>query len=211
MGLPRVRFESPMILETKIKSETPDDGADTPWDSRGTTGGSVSGGTVPVAQGGREDLEREAIEYFVSFVQMFGLQKSIGQIYGLLFVSLDSLAMDDIIVRLGISKGSASQGLTVLKGLGAVTSHTVPADRREHFRADLNVSRIVTHFFENRLQPRLENGEERLKSMIRLARVVEREWKTGEAGSVLHRIQALQKWQKRGRGIIPLLLKWLKR
>jgi HTH-type transcriptional regulator, glycine betaine synthesis regulator len=211
MGLPRVRFESPMILETKIKSETPDDGADTPWDSRGTTGGSVSGGTVPVAQGGREDLEREAIEYFVSFVQMFGLQKSIGQIYGLLFVSLDSLAMDDIIVRLGISKGSASQGLTVLKGLGAVTSHTVPADRREHFRADLNVSRIVTHFFENRLQPRLENGEERLKSMIRLARVVEREGKTGEAGSVLHRIQALQKWQKRGRGIIPLLLKWLKR
>jgi DNA-binding transcriptional regulator GbsR (MarR family) len=202
-----------MILETKIKNEIPDDGADSPWDSRGTTGGSVSRGTVPVVvtDGEREELEREAIDYFVSFVQMFGLQKSIGQIYGLLFVSFDSLSMDDIIVRLGISKGSASQGLTVLKGLGAVTSHTVPADRREHFRADLNVSRIVTHFFENRLQPRLENGEERLKSMIRLARVVEREGKTGEAGSVLHRIQALQKWQKRGRGIVPLLLKWLKR
>jgi len=202
-----------MILETKIKSEIPGEGADPPWDSRGTTGGSVSRGTVPVVaiENERGELEREAIEYFVSFVQMFGLQKSIGQIYGLLFVSRDSLSMDDIIVRLGISKGSASQGLTVLKGLGAVTSHTVPADRREHFRADLNVSRIVTHFFENRLQPRLENGEERLKSMIRLARVVEREGKTGEAGSVLHRIQALQKWQKRGRGIIPLLLKWLKR
>lgn len=202
-----------MILETKIKSETPDDGADSPWGSRGTTGGSVSRETAPVVatEDERGELEREAIEYFVSFVQMFGLQKSIGQIYGLLFVSLDSLSMDDIIVRLGISKGSASQGLTVLKGLGAVTSHAVPADRREHFRADLNVSRIVTHFFENRLQPRLENGEERLKSMIRLARVVEREGKTGEAGSVLHRIQALQKWQKRGRGIIPLLLKWLKR
>lgn len=202
-----------MILETKIKSETPDDGADSPWESRGTTGGSVSRETAPVVatEDERGELEREAIDYFVSFVQMFGLQKSIGQIYGLLFVSLDSLSMDDIIVRLGISKGSASQGLTVLKGLGAVTSHTVPADRREHFRADLNVSRIVTHFFENRLQPRLENGEERLKSMIRLARVVERDGKTGEAGSVLHRIQALQKWQKRGRGIIPLLLKWLKR
>jgi HTH-type transcriptional regulator, glycine betaine synthesis regulator len=204
-----------MILETKIHSETPEDGADSPWDNRGTTGGSLPG-LVSNALAGKNvaetlDLEREAIEYFVSFVQMFGLQKSIGQIYGLLFVSIDSLAMDDIIVRLGISKGSASQGLTVLKGLGAVTSHTIPTDRREHFRADLNVSRIVTHFFENRLQPRLENGEERLKSMIRLARVVEREGKTGEAGSVLHRIQALQKWQKRGRSIIPLLLRWLKR
>jgi DNA-binding transcriptional regulator GbsR (MarR family) len=202
-----------MILETKIHNETPDDGADSPWESRGTTGGSVARLARPAVSPEREgeELEREAIEYFVSFVQMFGLQKSIGQIYGLLFVSIDSLAMDDIIVRLGISKGSASQGLTVLKGLGAVTSHTIPTDRREHFRADLNVSRIVTRFFENRLQPRLENGEERLKSMIRLARLVERDGKTGEAGSVLHRIQALQKWQKRGRSIIPLLLRWLKR
>lgn len=202
-----------MILETKMKNETPVDGADSPRESRGTTGGSVSGGTVPVplAEGAREDLEREAIEYFVSFVQMFGLQKSIGQIYGLLFVSLDSLAMDDIILRLGISKGSASQGLTVLKGLGAVTSHPVSDDRREHFRADLNVSRLVTHFFETRLQPRLENGEARLKSMTRLARLVEREGKMGEAGTVLHRIQALEKWQKRGRSIIPLLLRWLRR
>lgn len=201
-----------MILEAKINNETPDDGADSLWESRGTTGGSVS---RPSSRPGRSatalDLERESIEYFVSFVQMFGLQKSIGQIYGLLFVTLDSLAMDEIIERLGISKGSASQGLTVLKGLGAVTSHAIPTDRREHFQADLQVSRIVTHFFENRLRPRLENGEARLKVMHRLAHLVEREEPVGDAGSVLHRIEALQKWQKRGRRIIPFLLRWLKR
>jgi len=153
-------------------------------------------------------LEAESVDYFVSFVQVFGLPKSIGQIYGLLFVSADPLAMDDIIARLGISKGSASQGLTVLKGLGAVASHSVPTDRREHFRADLNVSRIAHHFFENRLQPRLENGEERLESMLRLAR---QEQRLGAGAEPISRLRALQKWQSRGTRLLPLILRWLRR
>ena len=95
-----------------------------------------------------------SVEYFVSFVQVFGLPKSIGQIYGLLFVSTVALSMDEVVEHLGISKGSASQGLALLKSLGAVSSKVIAGDRREHFQADLNVSRIVTHFFENRLQPR---------------------------------------------------------
>ncbi len=198
-----------MLLETKMKNKTPQGGAESPWENRGTTGGSVSGALSPLfLSGEREELESEAIEYFVSFVQMFGLQKSIGQIYGLLFVSVDSLAMDDIVARLGISKGSVSQGLTVLKGLGAVTSHSVPDDRREHFQADLNVSRIVTHFFEDRLQPLLEGGEGQVRSMLRLAREGGRAY---ESAGVVARLEALQKWQKRGRGILPLITKWLRR
>ena len=111
-------------------------------------------------------VESEIIKYFVSFVQMLGLPKSVGQIYGTLFASEDPLSMDDIITRLGISKGSASQGLNLLRSLGAVTSHLIPGDRREHFAADLNVSRIVHHFFEERLLPRLQHGSERVDSIL---------------------------------------------
>ncbi len=157
------------------------------------------------------DLHAMSVDFFVSFVQVFGLPKSIGQIYGHLFVSADSLPMDDIVTRLGISKGSASQGLALLKSLGAVTSRTVPSDRREHFEADLNVSRIVTHFFENRLQSRLEHGDRRLEEMLDLARAAKREKKDGGSAAVLTRIQALQKWQKRGRNLLPMVVRWLKR
>ena len=200
-----------MNLATKRNDKTPPDGAGSPWEDRVTSGGSVSAAVAPgvgPVRGGSEELEREAIGYFVSFVQMFGLQKSIGQIYGLLFVSVDSLAMDDIVARLGISKGSVSQGLTALKGLGAVTSHSVPDDRREHFQADLNVSRIVTHFFEDRLQPLLEGGEGQVRSMLRLAREGGQD---NELAEVEVRLEALRKWQQRGRGILPLITKWLRR
>jgi hypothetical protein len=53
-------------------------------------------------------------------VQIFGVPKSVGQIYGLLYASPEPLSFSDIVVRLGISKGSASQGLRLLRSLGAI-------------------------------------------------------------------------------------------
>lgn len=153
------------------------------------------------------EFQRETIDYFVSFVQMFGLPKSIGQIYGLLFATTSPLTMDDIVGELKISKGSASQGLSLLKNLGAVKSQDIEGERREHFRADLNVARIVNHFFENRLGPRLENGEQRLQRMRRL---VESNG-SRENLEMLSRIQALQKWQNRGKRVFPMLKSWLKK
>lgn len=155
---------------------------------------------------GRE-LEEEVVEYFVSFVQLLGLPKSVGQIYGVLFASAHPLVMDDIISRLGISKGSASQGLNLLRSLGAVTSHSVDGDRREHFAADLNVSRIVHHFFEERLMPRLEHGQERVESMLSGL-----DPSADDEQQVLYdRIKALRKWQKRGNAIVPRIVRWLRR
>lgn len=152
-------------------------------------------------------VEDEIIEYFVSFVQMLGLPKSVGQIYGTLFASADPLAMDDIISRLGISKGSASQGLNLLRSLGAVQSQMTPGDRREYFSADLNVSRIVHHFFEERLLPRIQNGAERVELILS-----EIDPEEDEDQRVMYdRVKALKKWQKRGDAIVPRVIKWLRR
>jgi hypothetical protein len=53
-------------------------------------------------------------------VQVLGVPKSVGQIYGLLYASLEPLSFSDIVERLEISKGSASQGLQLLRSLGAI-------------------------------------------------------------------------------------------
>ncbi len=152
------------------------------------------------------ELEKESIDYFVSFVQILGLPKSIGQIYGLMFVSPEPLAMDQLIERLDISKGSASQGLATLRGLGAIVPSSVEGDRREFYHADLQVSRIVSHFFEERLGPRLENGEARLSRMIEIVNQDSPE----EGDKILSRLTALNKWHARGRKLIPLIKRLVK-
>ena len=66
------------------------------------------------------ELELEAIDYFVRFMSLLGMPRSVGEIYGLLYFSPDPLSMDVIAAKLGISIGSASQGLRTLRSLKAV-------------------------------------------------------------------------------------------
>ena len=110
-------------------------------------------------------LEIEAIEMFINFLKIVGLQKSIGEIYGLLFVSAKPLSMDDIVNRLGISLGAASQGLKILRAVGAVKSVYSPRDRRDHFAADLELSKFATVFIKEELRPRVERALQRIQHM----------------------------------------------
>jgi len=159
-------------------------------------------------------LERESIEYFISFVQLLGMPKSVGEIYGLLFVAREPLPMDGVVERLQISKGSASQGLTVLRDLGAVNRVYVEGDRRDYYAPDFDLVRIVNVFFRQKLQPRLENGVQRLHRMENFAAGECEVAPTGGARSsardaVLARVRALQTWQRRGQKVLPQLLKLL--
>ncbi|MBJ7259883.1 MAG: hypothetical protein JHD33_10130, partial [Chthoniobacterales bacterium] len=90
------------------------------------------------------ELEAEAIEMFINFLRLIGLPKSVGEIYGLLFVAPRSMAMDAIMKRLGISLGAASQGLKLLRSFGAVRVVYERGDRRDHYVADLELSRFAT-------------------------------------------------------------------
>lgn len=146
-------------------------------------------------------LELEAIEYFISFVQLLGLPKSVGEIYGLLFVAPEPIPMDAIIARLQISKGSASQGLAVLRNLGAVELVYVPGDRRDHFRPDFDLQRIASRFFRDKLEPRLESGTARLERMDHAAE--------GSGDGVSTRIKALRKWHAKSADVLPALLQLL--
>ena len=57
---------------------------------------------------------------FINFLRLIGLPKSVGEIYGLLFMAPRPMAMDEIMERLEISLGAASQGLKLLRSFGAV-------------------------------------------------------------------------------------------
>ena len=70
--------------------------------------------------GNPADFQSECIELFAEVVYALGLPRSIGQIYGLLYASPAPLSFSDIVERLDISKGSASQGLQLLRSLGAI-------------------------------------------------------------------------------------------
>jgi DNA-binding transcriptional regulator GbsR (MarR family) len=152
------------------------------------------------------ELEVEAIEMFINFLKLIGLPKSVGEIYGLLFVASRPLAMDEIMARLGLSLGAASQGLKLLRSLGAVRVVYERGNRRDHYVADLELSRFATVFIKEELQPRIETALQRVERMEgSLDELAPEERRTTE-----ERIDRLKHWLDKGQKILPWLIRFMK-
>ena len=142
---------------------------------------------------------------FINFLRIIGLQKSVGEIYGLLFVSSKPLAMDDITNRLDISMGAASQGLKLLRSVGAVKSVYSPQDRRDHFAADLELSKFATVFIKEELRPRVERALQRIQYMESLLA----DMPADERQATRQRLLRLRHWLEKGEKMLPWVLKFL--
>lgn len=109
--------------------------------------------------------EAQVISVFVQLAQAMGMQKSLGEIYGLLYATPEPLAFQDIVDRLGLSKGSVSQGLRFLRTVGAIKPVVVVGDRREFFEPVLELRALVGGFLKERLNPELESWGVRAKAL----------------------------------------------
>ena len=112
-----------------------------------------------------DEWELAVVDLFLNAASSFGLPKSYGQIYGLLFCRDQSLAMDEVMKLLQISKGSASQGLRALRQLGAVSSVFEPGDRKERFVAEIRLRKLVGGFLREQADPHIEKGSARLQQI----------------------------------------------
>ena len=152
------------------------------------------------------EIERQAISFCCDGVRLIGMPKSIGEIYELLYISQDPLSLDDLVAKLGISKGSASQGLKVLRTLGAIREVEGVDSRRTYFEADLRLKQLVGGFIRQEVRPHLQSGEAKLQSLAEAAAneddPVAREF-------YQDRIAKLNRWSKKARLVLPLLQKVL--
>lgn len=78
-------------------------------------------------------LVQTFVSHFGEMGSRWGVNRTVGQIYALLFVTERSLHADDIGEKLGISRSNVSFGLKELQAWGLVRLTRVPGDRREYF------------------------------------------------------------------------------
>jgi len=156
-----------------------------------------------------DPLERQVVAVFVDGVRVLGLPRSIGEIYGLLFISRSPLSLDDLVKRLNISKGSASQGLRMLKSLGAVieaNGSNGETERRTYYEPAVELKRLVGGFIREQIRPHLESGKTKINQLAARVREVE----DPESRRFLdERVDRLGHWMRSGGKILPILQKIL--
>jgi DNA-binding transcriptional regulator GbsR (MarR family) len=150
-------------------------------------------------------FEGAMVDFFVDAAELLGVPKSVAAIYGSVFASPVPLNFADIESRLDISKGSVSQGLRVLREVGAVKEVSSDADKAELFEPDLELRKLVARFLENRLAKQLQSGGSRLDALTKSI-----PGKNGEAAVLKARVKQLQNWNSKAKALLPIAKTFLK-
>lgn len=144
-------------------------------------------------------LEKEVIGLFVHYAQILSLPKSLGEIFGLLFCTDTPLSLDVIVNRLHISKGSASQGLRILRGLNAISIIYIEGDRRDHYVPETRLRNLFTGILRERIQPQLQDARERLQRLQQYSQELPPE------SELAIRIKRLQAWNDKAARLLPFV------
>lgn len=151
-------------------------------------------------------FETAVVDFFVNAAALLGVPKSVAILYGVVFASPRPLSFADIAGRIELSKGSISQGLRVLREMGAIKEVSAPADRAELFTPDLEMRRLIQRFLEQRLQKQLNAGKSRLGGLQRALPDLEK----SDAETLRLRIKQLQSWHEKARALLPTARTFLK-
>jgi DNA-binding transcriptional regulator GbsR (MarR family) len=84
-------------------------------------------------------LTQRFVMHFGEMGSRWGINRTVGQIYALLYVSAKPLNADDVGEALGFSRSNVSMGLKELQSWNLVRLLHLPNDRREYFQAPEDV------------------------------------------------------------------------
>lgn len=88
--------------------------------------------------------------HFGEMGNRWGINRTVGQIYALLYISPKPLCADDIVGQLGISRSNVSMGLRELQAWNLVLLKHLPMDRRDFFTTPDDVWQILRTLAEER-------------------------------------------------------------
>ncbi len=94
--------------------------------------------------------------HFGEMGSRWGINRTVGQICALLFLSARPLPADEIAEALGFSRSNVSMGLKELQSWRLVRLQHLPGDRREHFSTPDDVWQIVRILAEERRRRELD-------------------------------------------------------
>jgi DNA-binding transcriptional regulator GbsR (MarR family) len=101
-------------------------------------------------------LVRSFVAHFGEMGSRWGINRTVGQIYALIYVSPAPLNADEIASALEYSRGNVSMGLKELQAWRLVQLRHLPGDRREYFEAPTDAWEVFRTLAEERRRREIE-------------------------------------------------------
>ncbi len=95
-------------------------------------------------------LQQKFVIHFGEMGARWGMNRTVGQIYAVLFLAEEPLCADEIVAALGVSRSNVSMGLKELQSWQLVRLEHHPGDRRDFFSTPDDLWEIVMTLVEQR-------------------------------------------------------------
>ncbi len=153
------------------------------------------------------------LDSFVSaageIAELFTFNRSIGQLYGYLYLSHRSVPLEEIAKACRMSKGNASLHLRTLESWGAVQRSWQPGTRKDYYTANTNLKQLAIRRLQSGVSRRLDHARTKfnalkndpaLKSPLKGKDDTHWDERLGQIESLLQEVE-------RGFSLLPKLLK----
>lgn len=111
-------------------------------------------------------LTQAFVLHFGEMGSRWGINRTVGQIYALLFLSEEPLNAEQITAALGVSRSNVSMGLKELDAWRLVQRRHLPGDRREYFRAPDDIWEILRTLAEQRRKREIDPTLSMLRDVL---------------------------------------------
>ena len=140
---------------------------------RGAGGQPVEGGPAAASAADALPPLPEPVEKFIlhwgDMGSHWGVNRSIAQVYALLYLSDRPLAAEEISERLGIARSGVSNAVRELVGWKLIRRAPVRGDRRDHFEAETDLWEVVKRIAEGRKAREIDPAQRALKECVAAA------------------------------------------
>jgi DNA-binding transcriptional regulator GbsR (MarR family) len=110
-----------------------------------------------------------------------GFNKAMGQIYALLYLSIEPISLGDIAEQLGISKGNASLNIKTMERWGLIQPSSKKGDRRDYYQAETDFWKIVQDILTERDKKEFDHALNSITDILDSVKTTKRNEKDAES------------------------------
>lgn len=104
--------------------------------------------------------------HFGEMGSRWGINRTVGQIYALIYLSPDPLNADQLVEQLGFSRSNIAMGLKELEAMNLIMLKHIPGDRKDYYATHEEIWDIVRNLVEERRKREIEPTLTMLRSII---------------------------------------------
>jgi len=114
-----------------------------------------------------EELDREFLEFFQAATSLQGLDSSIGNIFGVLFLEPKEISMEELAEKTGYSPASICNKVKMLEPSGMIRKVRKPHTKKVLLYAEKDFSKIISSYLLMKQKSVISLGKDKLPGIIK--------------------------------------------